>query len=83
MANTSCVTADAAGFADHQLERLGTLVLAQRGGLRKVEAALAADSVLRDQALALRIAIVFCHARRDPAPRESCGWRACRAAGCW
>jgi len=59
--------ADAAGFADHQLGRLGTLVLAQRGGLRKVEAALTADAVLRDQTLALRIAIVLCHARRDPA----------------
>ena len=58
--------ADAAGFADHQLERLAVLVLAQRGGLRKVEAALATDAVLRDQALALRIAIVLCHARRDP-----------------
>ena len=59
---------DAAGFADHQLERLATLVLMQRGGLRKGESALAADPVLRDQALALRIAIVLCHARRDPAP---------------
>jgi exopolyphosphatase/guanosine-5'-triphosphate,3'-diphosphate pyrophosphatase len=58
--------ADAAGFADHQLARLATLVLAQRGGLRKVDAALAADGALRDQALALRIAIVLCHARRDP-----------------
>jgi len=62
--------ADAAGFADHQLERLGTLVLAQRGRLRKVEAALAPDAALRDQALALRIAIVLCHARRDPAPGQ-------------
>ncbi len=60
--------ADAAGFADHQLERLGTLVLAQRGGLRKVDGMLASDSVLRDQTLALRIAIVLCHARRDPDP---------------
>jgi exopolyphosphatase / guanosine-5'-triphosphate,3'-diphosphate pyrophosphatase len=58
--------ADAAGFADHQLERLGTLVLAQRGRLRKVEDALIADAVLRDQTLSLRIAIVLCHARRDP-----------------
>lgn len=62
--------ADAAGFADHQLGRLGTLVLAQRGRVRKVEDALASDAVLRDQALALRIAIVLCHARRDPAPGE-------------
>ena len=62
--------ADAAGFADHQLERLATLVLLQRGGLRKGEQSLASDAVLRDQALALRIAIVLCHARRDPAPGE-------------
>jgi len=58
--------ADAAGFADHQLARLATLVLAQRGGLRKVDAALAADGALRDLTLVLRIAIVLCHARRDP-----------------
>jgi exopolyphosphatase/guanosine-5'-triphosphate,3'-diphosphate pyrophosphatase len=38
--------------------------------VRKVEAALASDAVLRDQALALRIAIVLCHARRDPAPGQ-------------
>jgi exopolyphosphatase/guanosine-5'-triphosphate,3'-diphosphate pyrophosphatase len=73
--------ADAAGFADHQLERLAALVLAQRGGLRKVEAALATDAVLRDQVLALRIAIVLCHARRDPTPGRFClaqagaGWQ--------
>jgi exopolyphosphatase/guanosine-5'-triphosphate,3'-diphosphate pyrophosphatase len=62
--------ADAAGFADHQLARLSTLVLAQRGGLRKVEERLAADALLRDQVLALRLAIIFCHARRDPAPAQ-------------
>jgi len=73
--------ADAAGFADHQLERLGTLVLAQRGGLRKAEAALAADEVLRDQALVLRIAIVLCHARRDPAPPGKL--RVARMLGGW
>jgi exopolyphosphatase / guanosine-5'-triphosphate,3'-diphosphate pyrophosphatase len=58
--------ADAAGFAEHQLERLSALVLAQRGGLRKVETALAADPLLRDQTLAMRTALVLCHARRDP-----------------
>lgn len=57
--------ADVAGFAQHQLQRLATLVLAQRGGLRKVEPALD-EAMLRDQVLALRIAIVLCHARRDP-----------------
>jgi exopolyphosphatase/guanosine-5'-triphosphate,3'-diphosphate pyrophosphatase len=60
--------ADAAGFAEHQLAQLSTLVLAQRGGLRKVEERLGADALLRDQVLALRMAIIFCHARRDPAP---------------
>lgn len=72
--------ADAAGFADHQLGRLATLVLAQRGGLRKVEDALAGDALLRDQALALRLAIVLCHARRDPAPGRL---RLGRSAGGW
>jgi exopolyphosphatase/guanosine-5'-triphosphate,3'-diphosphate pyrophosphatase len=60
--------ADAAGFAEHQLERLSTLVLGQRGGLRKVEPRLASDPLLRDQLLALRVAVLLCHARRDPAP---------------
>lgn len=62
--------ADAAGFAEHQLARLSTLVLAQRGGLRKVEERLAAEALLRDQVLALRMATIFCHARRDPAPAQ-------------
>jgi exopolyphosphatase / guanosine-5'-triphosphate,3'-diphosphate pyrophosphatase len=57
--------ADVPGFAQHQLQRLATLVLAQRGGLRKVEPAMH-DPVLRDQTLVLRIALVLCHARRDP-----------------
>jgi exopolyphosphatase/guanosine-5'-triphosphate,3'-diphosphate pyrophosphatase len=59
--------ADAAGFAQHQLDQLATLLLAQRGGLRKVQDRLAVDEALRDQALALRIALVLCHARCDPA----------------
>ena len=57
--------ADAAGFAEHQQQRLATLLLAQRGGLRKVEPPLS-DPLLRDQALALRVAVLLCHARRDP-----------------
>jgi exopolyphosphatase/guanosine-5'-triphosphate,3'-diphosphate pyrophosphatase len=59
--------ADPAGFAAHQLQRLAVLVLAQRGGLRKVEGALA-QTLLRDQIIALRVALVLCHARRDPEP---------------
>ena len=62
--------ADAAGFAEHQLAQLSTLVLGQRGGLRKLDERLATDALLRDQVLALRMAIIFCHARRDPAPGQ-------------
>jgi len=62
--------ADAAGFAEHQLAQLSTLVLGQRGGLRKLEERLLADALLRDQVLALRMAIIFCHARRDPTPAQ-------------
>jgi exopolyphosphatase/guanosine-5'-triphosphate,3'-diphosphate pyrophosphatase len=42
----------------------------QRGGLRKGEDTLTSDAVMRDQALVLRIAIVLCHARRDPEPGQ-------------
>ena len=53
------------GFAEHQLGQLSTLVLGQRGGLRKLEDRLQANALVRDQLLALRCAIL-CHARRDP-----------------
>ncbi len=55
---------DAAGFSQSQQRRLGELVLAQRGGLRKVEAQLTNESFAW-QALCLRLAIIKCHARRD------------------
>jgi exopolyphosphatase/guanosine-5'-triphosphate,3'-diphosphate pyrophosphatase len=42
---------------------LGDLLLAQRGGLRKSEAALA-DPTFAWQALCLRLAVIKCHARR-------------------
>jgi exopolyphosphatase/guanosine-5'-triphosphate,3'-diphosphate pyrophosphatase len=72
--------ADAAGFAEHQLDQLAALVLGQRGGLRKIEDRLAGDEVLRDQVLALRVAIVLCHARRDPAPGR---FRVAHSDGGW
>ena len=53
---------DAAGFSQSQLRRLADLVLAQRGGLRKVEALLQNDHFAW-QALCLRLAIIKCHAR--------------------
>ena len=53
---------DAAGFSQSQQRRLGDLVLGQRGGLRKVEAALA-DADFAAQLLSLRLAALLCHAR--------------------
>ena len=57
--------ADAAGFSLSEMHRLGLLVLGQRGKLRKVETALD-DLPLALQMLALRLAVILCHARRDP-----------------
>lgn len=53
---------DAAGFSQSQQRRLSELVLGQRGGLRKVEAALSQDSVAL-QLMSLRLAVIKCHAR--------------------
>jgi len=57
--------ADAMGFSLPELHRLSLLVLGHRGKLRKLEAELANDD-LRAQLLALRLAVILCHARRDP-----------------
>lgn len=56
--------ADAPGFSQSQQRRLGLLLLAQRGGLRKVEAELH-DETLARQILCLRLAIIKCHARSE------------------
>jgi len=53
---------DAAGFSQSQLRHLADLVLGQRGGLRKIEAALTQRDVAL-QVLALRLAVIKCHAR--------------------
>jgi exopolyphosphatase / guanosine-5'-triphosphate,3'-diphosphate pyrophosphatase len=53
---------DAAGFSQSQQRRLGELVLGQRGGLRKVEAALTRDGFAW-QVLCLRLAVIVNHAR--------------------
>ncbi|TMH30865.1 MAG: Ppx/GppA family phosphatase [Betaproteobacteria bacterium] len=55
---------DAPGFSQSQQRRLGDLVLAQRGGLRKVETSLASETFAW-QAMCLRLAIIRCHARGD------------------
>jgi len=57
--------ADAAGFALFELHRLGLLVLGHRGKLRKLDADFG-DELFVHQLLALRLAVILCHARRDP-----------------
>ncbi len=54
--------ADAAGFSQSQQRHLAAMVLGQRGGLRKIEAALAQREFAL-QVLALRLAVIKCHAR--------------------
>jgi exopolyphosphatase / guanosine-5'-triphosphate,3'-diphosphate pyrophosphatase len=57
--------ADAPGFAQPELHRLSLLVLGHRGKLRKLEADFADDFFVH-QLLSLRLAVILCHARRDP-----------------
>jgi exopolyphosphatase/guanosine-5'-triphosphate,3'-diphosphate pyrophosphatase len=56
---------DAAGFSQSQQRGLADLVLGQRGGLRKVESTCADPERMR-QLLALRLAVLLCHARLEP-----------------
>lgn len=53
---------DAPGFSQSQQRRIAELVLGQRGGLRKVEAAMTQEAFAW-QVLCLRLAIIKCHAR--------------------
>ena len=57
--------ADAPGFAVHEMHRLSQLVLGHRGKLRKLEADFE-DRLFVQQLLCLRLAVILCHARRDP-----------------
>ena len=56
---------DALGFSLPELQRLGQLVLGHKGKLRKLELDLN-DEVFVRQLLALRLAVILCHARREP-----------------
>ncbi len=56
---------DLQGFTVDELHRLGLLVLGHRGKLRKLEDPID-DPVFVLQLLALRLAVLLCHARRDP-----------------
>jgi exopolyphosphatase/guanosine-5'-triphosphate,3'-diphosphate pyrophosphatase len=53
---------DAPGFSQSQQRRIADVVLGQRGGLRKIEALLAQPERAAP-VLALRLAVLFCHAR--------------------
>ena len=55
---------DAPGFSQSQQRRIADLLLAQRGGLRKLESALAQEPFAW-QTMALRLALIKCHARGD------------------
>ncbi len=57
--------ADAPGFDVHEMHRLSLLVLGHRGKLRKLEADFE-DRLFVQQLLCLRLAVILCHARRDP-----------------
>jgi exopolyphosphatase/guanosine-5'-triphosphate,3'-diphosphate pyrophosphatase len=56
---------DAMGFALSELHKLSLLVLGHRGKLRKLDVDFE-DDMFVQQLLALRLAVILCHARRDP-----------------
>jgi exopolyphosphatase/guanosine-5'-triphosphate,3'-diphosphate pyrophosphatase len=56
---------DAMGFSLSELHRLSQLVLGHRGKLRKLEIDFEDEGFI-GQLLALRLAVILCHARRDP-----------------
>ena len=68
---------DAMGFSLAELHRLGLLLLGQRGKLRKLKADFE-DEVFVRQLLSLRLAIILCHARREP---DTAGLRLAKEAG--
>lgn len=55
---------DLAGFSRQDQEAIAQLILGQRGNLKKVAAGLA-EPATAAQVLALRVAVIFCHARRE------------------
>jgi exopolyphosphatase/guanosine-5'-triphosphate,3'-diphosphate pyrophosphatase len=57
--------ADASGFDLPELHRLSLLVLGHRGKLKKLELELQ-DPCFAYQLISLRMAVILCHARRDP-----------------
>jgi len=66
--------ADALGFTQPELHWLGLLVLGHRGKLRKLDVDFG-NTVFILQLLCLRLAVILCHARRDP-DLKGLQWRA-------
>lgn len=60
------LNADLPGFTTHEQHLLSAMLLAQKGNLRKVQDAVSDNEVAR-AVLALRLGILFMHARLDPA----------------
>lgn len=58
--------AEAAGFAYVEQENLALLVLGQRGKLKKLPSTWLAPGAALHKLLALRLAVLLCHARTDP-----------------
>ena len=56
---------DTPGFAKHELHRLSLLILGHKGKLRKLDIDFE-DEHLVYQLLSLRLAVILCHARREP-----------------
>ena len=56
---------DTPGFAMHELHRLSLLVLGHKGKLRKLDIDFE-DAFFIYQLLSLRLAVILCHARREP-----------------
>ena len=57
--------ADMLGFSMPELHQLGLIILGHKGKLRKLERALE-DIELAQTLIALRLAVILCHARRSP-----------------
>lgn len=53
------------GFAQSELHCLSLLILGQRGKIKRLEADLS-DRIFVMQLLCLRLAVIFCHARKKP-----------------
>jgi len=61
--------ADLLGFGMPELHRLGLLILGQRGKLKKLEDELQDDEFAK-MLMALRVSLILCHARKDPAYQD-------------